>query len=94
MLNVVAVIQPKPELFEKCRGMVLEIIDKTLAEPGCLRFELYENAKNCELILVERWINQQALDFHYEQPYVTDIFTFYENALACSPRIYKLAMVS
>ena len=90
MLDVVAFIEPKPHTFDKCKQLILEIISATRAESGCLRFELYHHPQSHQLVLIERWLHQQALDFHYAQPYVQQIFAYYEQALQSEPKIFKL----
>ncbi|MCD8520870.1 MAG: antibiotic biosynthesis monooxygenase [Saccharospirillaceae bacterium] len=90
MLDIIAFIEPKTHTFDKCRELISDIITVTRAEEGCLRFELYHDPKSNQLILVERWINQQALDLHYQQPYVRNIFDYYQDALLTEPKIIKL----
>jgi quinol monooxygenase YgiN len=88
MLDVVAFIQPKSHTFDKCKNLILNIVELTRREDGCLRFEIYQESS--QLVLIERWKDQTALDFHYEQSYVLEIFDYYEEALAVPPKIYKL----
>ncbi|MEZ8881298.1 putative quinol monooxygenase, partial [Vibrio lentus] len=46
-----------------------------------------------QLILVENWADQAALEEHYAQPYITPIFEFYKTALAQEPEIHKMTNV-
>ncbi|GAB3486764.1 putative quinol monooxygenase [Marinomonas epiphytica] len=90
MLNIVAFITPKKELYEESRDRLKSILLPTTEEPGCLRFELYESKATGQLVLVETWTDQAALDEHYAQPYIAEVFYFYQNALEKEPEIHKL----
>lgn len=90
MLDIIAFIEPKTHTFDKCRELISDIITVTRAEEGCLRFELYHYPQSNQLVLIERWADQQALDFHYQQPYVQDIFAYYQDALLTEPKLFKL----
>ncbi|MEH6394485.1 putative quinol monooxygenase [Pseudoalteromonas sp.] len=94
MINIVAKITPKPELFDDCKGRLQSILTATRAESGCIRFELYSNAEQHCLFLVEQFASQEALDSHYQQPYVTAVFAFYESALAVPVEVNYLQAVT
>lgn len=93
MLNIVAFITPKSELYEESKQKLEAVLAGTRAETGCVRFELYENKDKDQLVLVETWINQAALDEHYAQPYITPIFEFYQTALEREVEVHKLSSV-
>ncbi|WP_166114981.1 antibiotic biosynthesis monooxygenase [Pseudoalteromonas sp. Z9A5] len=90
MINIVAKITPKAHLFAECKEHLQHLLVPTLAEPDCIRFELYTNTEQQCLFLVEQFSSQAALDEHYLQPYVKSVFSFYETALACPVEINKL----
>jgi len=94
MLNIVALIRPKPELYEVCRERLQGILVSTRAEAECYRFELYEQAAEHTLVLVEQFKDDAALAWHYEQDYVREVFDFYQSALRAEPEIHKLQAVS
>lgn len=91
LLNLVALIRPKPELYEQCRVRLQKILVPTRAEADCYRFELYEKASEYTLVLVEQFKNEAALAWHYEQGYVREVFDFYQSALRTEPEIHKLS---
>ncbi|WP_435249985.1 putative quinol monooxygenase [Vibrio sp. nBUS_14] len=93
MLSVVAFITPKSEFYAECKQKAEGILTATREEAGCLRFELHENQAKDQLILVENWADQAALEEHYAQPYITPIFEFYKTALAQEPEIHKMTNV-
>ncbi len=48
--------------------------------------------KRKDLILVENWVDQAALDEHYAQPYIAPIFEFYK-AISSPSHKYKMTNV-
>ncbi|OED72285.1 hypothetical protein A143_16705 [Vibrio splendidus ZS-139] len=93
MLSVVAFITPKSEFYAECKQKAEGTLTATREEVGCLRFELYENKAKDQLVLVEDWVDQAALDEHYARPYITPMFEFYKTALAQEPEIHKMTNV-
>lgn len=85
-----AEISPKPEHFNEAREAVLSIVEPTRAEPGCERFDLFENEAEHRLYLFEEWRDQAALDAHYEKPYTAEVFKHYENWLLREPAVSKM----
>lgn len=90
MLNLVAFITPKEEHYTRCKTLLQGILEQTRSETGCHRFELYEKLNSEQLVLVETFTDQAALDFHYAQPYTAAVFAAYEGALHCEPDIHKM----
>lgn len=90
MLNIVAFITPKDEFFAVCKEKITNIVEATRSEEGCIRFEVYENKNAQQLVLVETWVSQSALEEHYAQPFITPIFEYYKCALAKDPEIHHL----
>ncbi len=89
-INLVAFITPKGEFFHECLEAINEILALTRAEAGCLRFECYTTSD--QIVLIERFISEEALQQHYAQPYTQNVFTLYERALAKPVSISKLLM--
>ena len=67
------------------------ILDDTRAEPGCHMFVLHESEDDDTPYLYERWENQAALDAHYAQPYVTEVFKKFEDWLSEPIAIKRLS---
>jgi quinol monooxygenase YgiN len=93
MINIVAFITPKTEFYGECKQRITDVLSITKAEEGCIRFEIYENQATKQLVFVETFLNQAALDEHYAQPYVLPIFEFYQTALKKEPEIHKLSLI-
>lgn len=88
-LHVFARIAPKPEHKRDAANAIAASLAKTRAEPGCLNFDLFEGQDDDCLYLVEEWTDQAALDFHYAQPYITEVFAAYENWLTAPVEVTK-----
>lgn len=73
---------PKSELlnttiFKKCKNALLNIIESTKKEEGCIKFYLHDDGKN--LYLYKEWLNELSLDEHYEKLYTKEVFEKYET---------------
>ncbi len=89
-LNIIAHITPHPEYLDAAKRAILEIIEPTRAEPGCLTFRLSEDAENGTLHLYEEWRDEEALAAHHEQSYTQGVFEAYKSWLAEEPQILHL----
>ncbi|QPB81884.1 antibiotic biosynthesis monooxygenase [Pseudoalteromonas rubra] len=89
-INLVAYINPKAAYYQNCKSAIEEIMEITRQEPGCQRFELYENTTHTQLILIERFARQSAFDFHHRQPYTQAVYRLYQDALTCPPELHFL----
>ena len=94
MLNIVAFITPKPESYEECKNRISNILIPTRDEDGCIKFDLFEDAEQQKLVLLETFRSQQDLDDHYAKPYTKAVFDFYQGRLASEPEIHKLNALS
>lgn len=92
-LNVIARIQPRTEDLAAARSAICGIIDRTRAEPGCITFQLSENAQDGSLYLYEEWRDEAALIEHHKQPYTVAVFEAYKDWLAEEPDIVRLQPV-
>ena len=71
----------KPErvddFIESLKG---DAIGSTREEPGCLRFDVYQNEENpAELYLYEVYVNQAAFDYHTKTPHIEEWRKTVEN---------------
>ncbi len=83
-LFVFARILPKDEYFEDAKHAILSILQQTREEPGCRQFVLHENNAEKSLYLYEEWVDESALEQHYQKPYTAEVFERYKEWL-CSP---------
>lgn len=94
-LHVVATIPAKPEAVEAIRAALQNLVTATLAEEGCLSYDLYESgAVPGTFVTLERWTDQQAVDAHLSSPHVAQAFAAAEGALAGEVTIHPLTPVA
>lgn len=91
-LFIVAKITPKTDCFQQAKQAIIDIIPQTRNEPGCLEFTLHQD-NNGSLFLYEQWVDERALEQHYEMPYTRSVFQRYQNWLSKQPEITKLTKV-
>ncbi len=73
-LNILLTVND-PGDVETVRGLLAEQGRLSRAEPGCLRFEVYQSQNDASLfILNERWESQAALDAHRQAKAYTEIY--------------------
>lgn len=69
----------KPEYRDTLINALLNLISPTRDEPGCLQYDLILDNENPNfLIIIEKFINKNALDHHEKQPYIVK---FVENMM-------------
>lgn len=65
MIKVVAKSYAKGDTLDKILELAKEMVEKTVKEEGCIKYELFQDVKDPNaLIFIEEWENEQALDDH------------------------------
>ncbi len=60
---------------ERVRTVLEQLTVAARAEPGCVRFEIYQSLNDpCHFTLVERWESQQHLDQHRVAPAFAELY--------------------
>jgi len=62
----------KPErVSDFIDAVKLDALGSVRNEPGCLRFDVYQNVENpCELYLYEVYVNEAAFEYHVKTPHI------------------------
>ena len=69
-IKVVAHVRAKAGKEEEMKKVMLNLIEPTRREAGCLRYELYQNKEDAaDLTFVEDWASDAALDAHMQTPH-------------------------
>jgi quinol monooxygenase YgiN len=64
-VTVIAVIKVKAGAEEQARQLLAGVVNPTLAEPGCLAYDLHQSAGDpAEFMFYERWESDVALAAH------------------------------
>jgi len=74
-LNVMLTVKLACDV-DQVRAVLVQLTAAARAEPGCLRFEIYQSLNDpCHFTLVERWESQQHLDQHRTAPAFAELYT-------------------
>ncbi|MGK8485711.1 putative quinol monooxygenase [Nocardia asiatica] len=79
-LNVRFTANPGREA--ELRDLLQGMIEPTLAESGCLRYELYLHPTDpSRMVLLEEWTDEDALAAHFRTPHLKALATALEDVL-------------
>ncbi|GAB1192958.1 hypothetical protein BDV32DRAFT_6872 [Aspergillus pseudonomiae] len=74
VINQIAILTPKEGKFDELAAELANITRNVQEnEPETLVYYAYADAKKEEIIVVERYVNQAALDKHRAAPYFQDL---------------------
>jgi quinol monooxygenase YgiN len=92
MLTIVATLYPKPEHRDFFITLLREdAISSVRDEPGCVRFEVYENNEDpSQLVLLEWYVDEAAFDAHTKMPHFAAFFQAIKGKSAKPPQVIKL----
>ena len=73
---LVATFHARPEARDELYGRLLEMVDLTVVEPGCVQYELHTNdADPMQFTCVETWASAAALAGHDDSTHVRAIIS-------------------
>lgn len=88
MHHVLARITVQPDAADAARAILAELVTPTRREPGCLRYELYQQTDSPHIFqTVELWQDQAAADAHMTTPHVGAAIAAIGPLLAGPPEI-------
>jgi quinol monooxygenase YgiN len=71
---LVAVFEARPDTLDELRERLLEMVELTNREPGCVQYELHTYTdRPLAFAFVETWVDQAALDLHDQTAHVRAI---------------------
>jgi quinol monooxygenase YgiN len=92
-IRVVARIVAITEKVDEVRAILMELIEPTCQEEGCIKYELLQNqAEPTDFTFVEEWSSNAALDAHLASTHIAATGDKLEGLIAIEPdiRLYKL----
>ncbi|HEY0518327.1 MAG TPA: putative quinol monooxygenase [Ilumatobacteraceae bacterium] len=73
---LVATLHARPETRDDLYGRLLEMVELTVVEPGCLKYELHtDDADPMQFTFIETWASAAALARHDESSHVRAIIS-------------------
>lgn len=83
MVTAIAVAKAKPGQEEELGRRMMALVAPTLAEPGCINYDLHRsNTDPAVWIFYENWRSQAALDAHMQSQHFKDFFKRADEVLA------------
>lgn len=92
MIKVVAKNYIQEGKFEDILDLYKELVEKTIKEPGCIKYELYQDINNPRILtMIEEWESIEALDAHEKTEHFVRIFPLLKDLVTDESdfRIYK-----
>eukprot|EP00462_Mataza_sp_D1_P001265 CAMPEP_0175094114 /NCGR_PEP_ID=MMETSP0086_2-20121207/3400_1 /TAXON_ID=136419 /ORGANISM="Unknown Unknown, Strain D1" /LENGTH=180 /DNA_ID=CAMNT_0016367175 /DNA_START=75 /DNA_END=618 /DNA_ORIENTATION=- len=59
--------------------------DKGKVLPGCQSYEIFDEPDKDEVCVLQTWVNQEALDNYYDQPFFKEATPSFAGLLSASP---------
>lgn len=91
-LRLVARFVALPEKVEEVKAVLLELIEPTRQEAGCIKYELLQNqSEPTDFTFVEEWASKDAFDVHLASTHLKEVVAKLEG-IASEPevRFYNL----
>lgn len=70
VLVVVAIVKAKPLLHNELEAILRGLLVPTLAEPGCLRYEMNVSDDGFTFVFTEQWASKDHWERHMQTPYL------------------------
>lgn len=80
-LYLIAEIYPKPEKVDAARNLFETLVEKTLAESGCLLYDLVIEEEADHWLMLEKWESNVAWELHMTTAHVTEANKLAESLL-------------
>jgi len=94
-IRVVARLRACPETVTALQTVLLSLIEPTRQEPGCLRYELLQNAVDpTDFTFVEEWADETALEAHFTTPHLQAALVQSSALLAAEPEINRYTVIA
>ena len=93
-VRIVAEATAKPGRADALRAALLAMIPPSVAEPGCVSYELHEDrAEPGHFIFVERWADAAAFQFHTTTPHFRELGPAIADLIAAPPKLTQLQVL-
>jgi quinol monooxygenase YgiN len=93
MVTAVAIAKAKPGQEDELGRRMAELVAPTLAEPGCINYDLHRsNSDPGTWMFYENWRTQADLDAHMKSAHFTNFFAKADEVLA-NVEAYQLSLI-
>jgi quinol monooxygenase YgiN len=91
-VHVIATFIAAPGREDELESVLLELIEPTRREAGCLRYDLVRSlpaVSPVELVFVEEWASAGELDAHGQRPHLQQLQGRLEGLLGAPPHVVR-----
>lgn len=94
-LRVIARFRAQPGREADLRQVLVDLIEPTLEETGCIGYELLENLEDPrEFTFVEEWQGESALEAHFSTDHIASALQEFPGLLAQELDLRKYHLVA
>ncbi|MDM9381455.1 putative quinol monooxygenase [Chlorogloeopsis sp. ULAP01] len=93
--RVVARLIALPDQVEALKAVLLELIEPTRQEKGCIKYELLQNQSTpTDFTFVEEWASNDALDAHLASAHISKAVAQLDGLVAAEPDIRRYQLLA
>ncbi len=94
-IRVVARVIAIPDQVEAVKAILLELIEPTRQENGCIKYELLQNqSEPTDFTFVEEWSSHEALDAHLASAHIQKAVARLHGLIATEPDIRRYHLLA
>jgi quinol monooxygenase YgiN len=94
-IHVIARHWARPDTVAEVRRLLLELLKPSRAEPGCLKYELLQNADDpTDFTFVETFASEDALKEHAAAPYIAGLAAKLKDLVARPSEVSRYRAVA
>lgn len=94
-VRVVARVIALPDKIEQLKAVLIELIEPTRAEVGCIQYDLLQNTSDpTDFTFVEEWSSTAALEAHLTSQHLQKAINQINGLVAQSPDICRYEQIS
>lgn len=93
-VRVIARVTSLPDKVEELKTLLLNLVEPTQREKGCLSSQLLQDKTNsAEFVFIEEWTSESAENAHMTTSHVQDTLSKAQSLLAKAPDINKYVII-
>jgi quinol monooxygenase YgiN len=95
LLTVVAELHAKAGKEEDLRRALLDLIEPTRPEEGCVQYDLHVHTDNpCRFVFYENWVSKEHLDRHLASEHLKRFLALADDLLAEPPSVETYSRIA
>jgi quinol monooxygenase YgiN len=93
-IRIVARVVARPDSVDRVRSILIDLVEPTLNESGCITYELLQNRTDAtDFTFVEEWESDAAIDAHLATKHIRDALTKLPGLVSGEPDIRRYSVV-